>query len=65
MRVLLDTNVVLDLLLDRDPWSKTAAKLFSRVESGTLDGYLGATTVTTIYYLATKAVGAKTARAAS
>ncbi len=62
MRVLLDTNVVLDLLLDREPWSKTAAKLFSRVESGILDGYLGATTVTTIYYLAAKAVGAKTAR---
>ena len=62
MRVLLDTNVVLDLLLDRDPWSKTAAMLFSRVESGTLDGYLGATTVTTIYYLAAKAVGAAAAR---
>ncbi len=62
MRVLLDTNVVLDLLLDRQPWSKTAAKLLSRVESGTLDGYLGATTVTTIYYLAAKAVGAKAAR---
>ncbi len=62
MRVLLDTNVVLDLLLDRKPWSKTAAKLFSRVESGVLDGYLGATTVTTIYYLAAKTVGAKAAR---
>ncbi len=62
MRVLLDTNVVLDLLLDREPWSTTATKLFSRVETGTLEGYLGATTVTTIYYLSAKAVGAKTAR---
>ncbi len=62
MRVLLDTNVVLDLLLDRKPWSTTATKLFSRVEAGTLEGYLGATTVTTIYYLSAKAVGAKAAR---
>ncbi len=62
MRVLLDTNVVLDLLLDRDPWTVTAAKLFSRVEAGTLDGYLGATTITTIYYLAAKTVGSTTAR---
>jgi predicted nucleic acid-binding protein len=62
VKVLLDTNVVLDLMLDREPWAQAAAKLFSRVESGTLIGYLGATTVTTIYYLATKIVGAKTAR---
>ncbi len=62
MKVLLDTNVVLDLLLDREPWSKTAVKLFTRLEAGTLDGYLGATTITTIHYLAAKAVGTKTAR---
>jgi predicted nucleic acid-binding protein len=62
VRALFDTNVVLDLLLDREPWSKTAAELFSKVESGTVEGYLGATTVTTIYYLATKSIGAKQAR---
>jgi predicted nucleic acid-binding protein len=62
VRVLFDTNVVLDLLLDRRPWSATAAELFARVEGGTLDGYLGATTLTTIHYLATKAVGAEAAR---
>ncbi len=62
MRALFDTNVVLDLLLDREPWSKTAAELFSKVESGTVEGYLSATTLTTIYYLATKSAGAKKAR---
>lgn len=62
MRVLLDTNVVLDLLLDREPWSPIAASLFSRVETGVLDGYLGATTVTTIHYLAAKAIGDEPAR---
>ena len=34
MRVLFDTNVVVDLLLDREPFSLEAAKCFSRVEAG-------------------------------
>lgn len=60
MRILFDTDVVLDLLLDRQPHSKAAAELFSRVELGDdITGFLCATTVTTIYYLATKVVGAK------
>jgi predicted nucleic acid-binding protein len=60
--VLFDTNVVLDLLLNRKPHSGPAAELFARVESGELSGYIGATTVTTIHYLAEKAVGARRAR---
>lgn len=62
MRAVVDTNVVLDLLLDREPWSAAAAQLFSQVESGKLEGYLCATTITTIHYLAAKAVGAQQAR---
>lgn len=62
MRVLFDTNVVLDLLLDREPHAEAAADLFARVESGGISGYIGATTVTTIHYLASKAVGTRRAR---
>ena len=36
--------------------------LLDRVASWTLDGLLGATTLTTIHYLATKVVGARAAR---
>ena len=57
MNVLFDTNVVLDALLDRDPWADTAVALFDRVESGDLVGHLGATTVTTIHYIARRNVG--------
>lgn len=57
MRTLFDTNVVLDLLLDRDPFADAAASLITRVESGDLVGYIGATTVTTIHYLASQARG--------
>jgi len=51
VKVLFDTNVVLDLLLDREPFAEAAARLFFRVETGRLEGYLGATSVTTLHYL--------------
>jgi predicted nucleic acid-binding protein len=62
MTVLFDTNVILDVLLAREPYADTAAKLMSMAQRGTIKGLIGATTVTTIHYLATKAVGAKAAR---
>jgi len=58
LKILLDTNIVLDLLLDRVPFVDAAAELFSRVENGTIMGYLCGTTITTVYYLAAKEVGA-------
>jgi len=62
MRVLFDTNVVLDLLLERVPYVEEAQILFEYVERGEITGMLGATTVTTIHYLASKALGEKEAR---
>jgi predicted nucleic acid-binding protein len=64
MRVLFDTNVVLDVLLDRAPFRETSAQVVARVERNELTGILGATTLTTIYYLMTKASGRETARSA-
>lgn len=58
MKILLDTNIVLDLLLDRMPFSDSAADLFSKVEDGTVIGYLCGNTVTTLYYLVSRTVGA-------
>ena len=51
MRILFDTNVVLDVFLDRDPFVEAAAHLFDANARGDIEGMLGATTVTTIYYL--------------
>ncbi|MCY3765072.1 MAG: PIN domain-containing protein [Gemmatimonadetes bacterium] len=62
MKILFDTNVVLDLLLDREPFSDTAARLFSRVDEGELSGFISATTVTTVHYLARRTVGDRRAR---
>ena len=62
MRILFDTNVVLDVLLNREPHSRPAARLFVHAERKQIDGLLGATTVTTIHYLARRALGADGAR---
>lgn len=61
MKVLLDTNVVLDVLLDREPFVDASAQLLARVESGELTGYLCASTVTTIHYLLAKFLGTQRA----
>ena len=57
MKILLDTNIVLDVLMDCLPHSEAATELFSRVEDGTVIGYLCGTTITTVFYLAAKTVG--------
>jgi predicted nucleic acid-binding protein len=57
VKILLDTNVVLDLLLDRKPYSEEAREIFRRIERGIHIGYLAPTTVTTIHYLSAKSLG--------
>lgn len=61
MKVLVDTNVVLDVVLERNPHAKSALTIFSLVETGKLQAVLCATTLTTIYYLATKVKNATSA----
>jgi predicted nucleic acid-binding protein len=51
VRVLVDTNIVLDVLLDRRPFASAAAQIFALVEESKIEGILCATTVTTIDYL--------------
>ncbi len=54
MKILLDTNIVLDLLLEREPFCNEAKKIFTMIESNKISGFLCATTITTIYYLISK-----------
>lgn len=57
MKILFDTNVILDALLVRQPFAQEAASLMAKVERQEITGYLCATTVTTIDYLVTRARG--------
>ncbi len=58
MRILIDTNVVLDFLLDRQPFAEDAAKVFEKIDAGQVEGFIAATTITNIYYIVRKAGGA-------
>lgn len=61
MKVLFDTNVVLDLLLDRPPFAEASEQILLRAERSEIQGYLCATTITTIYYIAAKTIGGQQA----
>ena len=52
MRVLIDTNIVLDYLLEREQFLKDAEALFNAIDSGQVIGYVTATTLTDIFYIA-------------
>jgi predicted nucleic acid-binding protein len=58
MRVLIDTNVVIDFLQEREPFAENAARLFERIDAGEIEGFIAATTITNIYYIVRKAAGA-------
>lgn len=62
MRVLLDTNVVLDVLLARDPHLESSQMVLSLVDAGAIEGYVSASSVTTVYYLGRRVLGASGAR---
>jgi predicted nucleic acid-binding protein len=61
MNALFDTNVILDVLLDREPFSNDASYLLTKIERSEISGFICATTLTTIHYLAAKVLGAKAA----
>ncbi len=61
-RILFDTNVVLDVLLDRRPYVEASAAAWAAVETGMAEGMLAAHAVTTIHYLVRKEAGTIKAR---
>ncbi|KAA3658741.1 MAG: PIN domain-containing protein [Calditrichaeota bacterium] len=61
MKILFDTNVILDVMLLRKPFYNAAVLLLAEVERNNIDGYICSTTVTTIYYLVAKTKGRKIA----
>ena len=52
MRVLIDSNIVLDFLLQREPFFQDAELLVQAIDSGRVVGYVTATTLTDIFHIA-------------
>ncbi len=61
-RVLLDTNVVLDFLLDRAPFADAAAALWQANADGRIEAYVSVITPVNVFYIARKLKGAVMAR---
>jgi predicted nucleic acid-binding protein len=55
MRVLLDTDVLLDVLLARAPFSQAAARLLDLSQQGMFDAYISGISPVNIFYIARKA----------
>ena len=54
MKVLIDTNVMLDFILRREPYYANAAKINILSEKGYICGYISASAVTDIFYIVKK-----------
>ena len=54
MKLLIDTNVVLDVLLRREPFFRTAAEVLNLTQRDEVREYVSASAITDIYYIANK-----------
>ena len=61
LALLLDTNIVLDVILERDPWADDAASLFDEIARGRARGFIAAHAITTIHDIVERAKHRKTA----
>lgn len=57
MTALVDANVVMDVLLAREPFLSDSAQVVKAVETGRCRGLLCATTMTTLYHIVRRAQG--------
>ena len=54
MKLLIDTNVVLDVLLQREPFCRTAAEVLNLTQRDDVREFVSASAITDIYYIANK-----------
>jgi len=62
MRAAIDTNVVLDFLLSREPHAVSARQLFGMIQQEKIEAFVTANSITDIYYITAKRLGKYTAR---
>jgi len=61
VNVLIDTNLVLDVLLKREPWLADSERVWQACDEQRMTGYLLASTLTDIFYIARKIIGRQAA----
>jgi predicted nucleic acid-binding protein len=56
MKVLIDTNTILDVLQCRTPFCTDALRIFEMAEAGIFHGFISASAITDIHYILCKAI---------
>ena len=54
MKIFLDTNIIVDLLSDRQPFSKYAIQIFQKAENNEIQLYTSSHSIATTHYLLKK-----------
>ena len=54
MKIMCDTNVIIDVLLEREPFVENSCSVLSLCEGHKIDGFVPASSLTFIYYLIKK-----------
>ncbi len=54
MKIMCDTNVIIDVLLEREPFAEDSCKVLCLCEEHKIDGFVSASSITDIYYLVRK-----------
>jgi predicted nucleic acid-binding protein len=62
MRLLIDTNILLDVFFQRAPHVRASAELWQACEDGLCEGYISPLTPVNIYYIAQKQLSKPKAR---
>jgi predicted nucleic acid-binding protein len=57
MKLLIDLNIVLDVLQKREPHLPHSRSIWRAVETGQVEGFLAAHSITTLFYLTAKQLG--------
>ena len=55
MKIFVDTNIFIDILLDRKPFSKHSTLVYKLCENGLAEGHIAPITINNIYYICRKA----------
>ena len=54
MKIFADTNIFIDILLDRKPFSKHSTLVYKLCENGLAEGHIAPITINNIYYICRK-----------
>ncbi|MBQ0079092.1 MAG: PIN domain-containing protein [Eubacterium sp.] len=60
IKVMIDTNIILDVFQQRNGFYSNSAQVLNAIEAGDAVGFIPASTMTDIFYIARKSTGSKT-----